>query len=76
MAAVIASSIAEIGRSKKIIGSPREMHQRAAQVLLHQRPENEAQHQRRRLAAEPQQDVAEHAKTAVSTSWAMLVLVL
>ena len=34
-------------------------HQRAAQILLHQRPQDEAEHQRRRLAAELEQEIAE-----------------
>ena len=60
MATVTARRTADIGRSKNIIGSPREMHQRAPEILLHQRPEDESQDQRRRLASELEQDVAEH----------------
>ena len=41
----------EIGRVTKTVGSPRESSMRAAQVLLHHRPEDEAEQQRRRLAA-------------------------
>ena len=46
------SSPAEIGRVTKTLGSPRDEQQRAAQVLFHHRPEDEAEQQRRRLAVE------------------------
>ncbi len=50
-----------IGRVKNTVGiAAREQH-RAAQVLLHQRPEHVAQQQRRGLAFELDEDVAEHA---------------